>query len=154
MHPDNQDITYSIYSENSIKIKDSVVGNSKINLEFETPNLTLIDNAIEGKKVYINKVKNLICDDENVITALESANIEADAINQIDVDAPNINVNGKEYKSRFIRKEYREEIDQKRCELLDLLAKIRDKYIDKYSIITKKYQDNLYSKPLTKELRK
>lgn len=150
----NKDAIYNIYGENSINIKDSEVGNSKVNLDFGTPNLILSGNTIVGKTIDISEVRNLICDDNTMITAKENIWIEAESINQIDAMAPSITVNGKEYESRFVRNKYKEEIDQKRCELLDVLAKIRDKYTDKYSTMLKKHQDSLYSKPLARGLKK
>ena len=149
-----KDITYDICGENSIKVKDSMVGNSRVNLDFRTPNLTLDNNNIVGKNIDIREVKNLICDDGNTITAEESVNIEADTINQIDVYAPNITIDGSEYKTQFKRKQFNEEIDQKRCELLDLLAIIRDKYFKKYNNILANKKDELYSEPLGRSLKK
>ena len=151
----NKDITYGIYGENSIKIKYSMVGNSRVNLDFGSPNLTLSGgNTFVGKNINIREVKNLICDDDTTITAKERVDIEADAISQIDVDAPNITINGNEYELYFNRKQFNEEIDQKRCELLDELAIIRDKYFKKYNNILNDKKDELYSEPLGRSLKK
>ena len=151
----NKDAIYGIYGENSIKVKDSMIGNSRINLDFETPNLTLSGgNTIVGKNINIREVKNLICDYDTTITAQESVDIEADAINQIDITAPSITVNGQEYVLHFNRKQFNEEIDQKRCELLDLLAIIRDKYFKIYNNYLNDKKEELYSEPLERSLKK
>ncbi len=151
----NKDTIYYLYGENSIKMKDSMVGNSRVNLNFETPNLTLNGgNSFIGKNIDIRGVKNLICDDDTTIKAKERVNIDADALNQIDVYAPSIVVNECEYKSQFVRKEYREEIDQKRGELLDMLAIIRDKYINRYDAILNDKKEELYNLPIERSLKK
>ncbi len=147
----SKDAFYGLGAKNNMIINDSVLGNKRINLVIATPNLEMNYDTIEANNLNIVDVKNLISDEDTTIKAQEKININALALKQINVEAPKIVINGKEYNQRFVRKNPTNEIEQKRIELLDLLSKIKDKYITKYDEILKKKKDTLYNMSLVRK---